>query len=773
MAAISSSKDRATVLFKRESFYSYRRLPTLRCYSSRLTKTETKSSTKTKRARGMAQMISSKPWSSDLESSLASLSPSLSKTTVLQTLGFLRDPSKALQFFNWAQETGYAHTEQSYFLMLEILGRNRHLNTARNFLFSIEKRSRGVVKLEARFFNSLMRNFSRAGLFQESIKLFTIMKSHGISPSVVTFNSLLTILLKRGRTNMAKNVYDEMLSTYGVTPDTFTFNILIRGFCMNGMVDEGFRIFKDLSRFGCEPDVITYNTLVDGLCRAGKVTVAYNVVKGMGKKNVDLNPNVVTYTTLIRGYCAKREIDNALAVFEEMVNQGLKANNITYNTLIKGLCEAQKFEKIKEILEATAADGTFSPDTCTFNTLMHCHCHAGNLDDALKVFERMTELKTRPDSATYSVLVRSLCQGGHYEKAEDLLDKLLERKVLLSGDGCKPLVAAYNPIFRYLCENGKTKKAEKVFRQLMRRGTQDPPSYKTLIMGHCNEGTFESGYELLVLMLRKDFLPDLEIYESLINGLLHKDKPVLALQTLEKMLRSSHLPKSSTFHSILAKLLEQGSASESASLIQLMLDKNIRQNLSFSTGCVRLLFGAGMNDKAFPIVRLLYEKGYSVKMEELIHYLCHCKKVIEASKMLQFSLESHQSVDINVCNTVIFRLCETNKLSEAFSLYYKLAEMGIHQQLNCQNQLKVSLEAGEKFEEAEFVSKRMELVEMGVHQQLSCQNQLKVSFQAGEKLEEAEFVSKRREQQLIFKNSNPRVQNSSEKSRGKWDQKTS
>ena len=656
----------------------------------------------------MARMINSKPWSNDLESSLASFSPSLSKTTVLQTLGFLRDPSKALKFFNWAQEMGYAHTEQSYFSMLEILGRNRHLNTARNFLFSIEKRSRGAVKLEARFFNSLMRNFSRAGLFQESINLFTTMKSHGVSPSIVTFNSLLTILLKRGRTNMAKNVYDEMLSTYGVTPDTFTFNILIRGFCMNGMVDEGFRIFKDLSRFGCEPDVITYNTLVDGLCRGGRVTIAYNVVKAMGKKSVDLNPNVVTYTTLIRGYCAKREINNALAVFEEMVNLGLKANNITYNTLIKGLCEAEKFEKVKEILEATAVDGTFSPDTCTFNILMHCHCDAGNLDEALRVFERMTKLKIQPDSATYSVLIRSLCEGKYYEKAENLLDKLLEKRILLSDDGCKPLVAAYNPILKYLCENGKAKKAETVFRQLMRRGTQDPPSYKTLIMGHCNEGTFESGYELLVLMLRKDFLPDMEVYESLINGFLHKDKPLLALQTLEKMLRSSHLPESSTFHSILEKLLEQGNASESASLIQLMLDKNIRQNLGFSTGCIRLLFEAGINDKAFQIVRMLYGNGYSVKMEELILFLCHCKKVIEASKMLLFSLESHQAVDIDVCSTVIFHLCQINKLSEAFGLYYKLVEMGVHQRLSCQNQLKVSLETGGKFEEAEFVSKRME-----------------------------------------------------------------
>lgn len=656
----------------------------------------------------MARMINSKPWSNDLESSLASLSPSLSKTTVLQTLGFLRDTSKALQFFNWAQETGYTHTEQSYFSMLEILGRNRHLNTARNFLFSIEKRSRGVVKLEARFFNSLMRNFSRAGLFQESIKLFTTMKSHGVSPSVVTFNSLLTILLKRGRTNMAKNVYDEMLGTYGVTPDTYTFNILIRGFCMNGMVEEGFTIFKDMSRFGCEPDVITYNTLVDGLCRAGKVTIAYNVVRGMGKKSVDLNPNVVTYTTLIRGYCAKREIDKALDVFEEMIDLGLKANNITYNTLIKGLSEVQKFEKIKEILEVTAADGKFSPDTCTFNTLIHCHCDAGNLDEAQRVFEKMTELKVQPDSATYSVLVRNLCQGGHYEKAEVLLDKLLEKEILLSGDGCKPLVAAYNPIFKYLSENGKTTKAERVFRQLMKRGTQDPPSFKTMIMGHCKEGTFESGYELLVLMLRRDFLPDFEIYESLIDGLLYKDKSLLALHTLEKMLRSSHLPKSSTFHSILAKLLEQGSASESANLIQIMLDKNIRQNLNFSTGCIRLLFGAGMNDKAFRIVGLLYENGYSVQMEELIHYLCHCKKVIEASKMLLFCLENHQSVNMDVYNTVICRLCEINKLSEAFSLYYKLVEIGVHQQLSCQSQLKVSLEAGGKLEEAEFLSKRME-----------------------------------------------------------------
>ncbi|KAM1480690.1 hypothetical protein ACFX2I_027808 [Malus domestica] len=665
------------------------------------------STPKTKRAKDMAKLIDSMPWSTELESSLSTIASSLSKTTVHQTLHLIKAPSKALQFFKWAEVMGFSHNDQSYSLMLEILGRNRNLNAARNFLFSIEKKSNGAVKLEDRFFNSLIRNYGRAGLFQESIKLFSTMKSIGVSPSVVSFNSLLSILLRKGRTNMAKNVYDEMVSMYGATPDTCTFNTLIRGFCMNSMVDEGFRFFKEMSRFKCDPDVITYNTLVDGLCRAGKVGIAHNVVKGMSKRSADLNPNIVTYTTLIRGYCMKQEIDEALCVLEEMTSQGLKPNGITYNTLMKGLCEAHKLDKIKDILEGTMSGGEFTPDTCTFNTLMHSHCNAGNLDEALKVFAKMSELKVPPDSATYSVLIRSLCQRGDYSRAEELFDELSKKEILLSDDGCKPLVASYNPIFEYLCSKGKIKKAEAVFRQLMRRGTQDPVSYKTLIMGHCKEGTFETGYELLVWMLRRDFVPDVEIYESLIGGLLQKGKALLAQQTLEKMLKSSHLPKTCTFHCILAELLEKNCALESANCVILMLERKIRQNINLSTHLVRLLFSSGLRDKAFEIVGMLHENGYSIKMEEVVHFLCQRRKLLDACKMLQFSLQKHQSVSIDIFNQVIEGLCNINKPSEAFGLYYELVENAGYQQFPCLGSLKSALEIAGQSVEAEFLSKGM------------------------------------------------------------------
>ncbi|CAJ1975530.1 unnamed protein product [Sphenostylis stenocarpa] len=276
--------------------------------------------------------------------------------------------------------------------------------------------------------------------------------------------------------------------------------------------------------------------------------------------------------------------------------------------------------------------------------------------------------------------------------AEVLFDELFEKEILLSNFGSRPLVAAYSPLFQHLCEHGKTKKAERVIRQLMKRGTQDPQSYNTLIMGHCKEGAYESGYELLMWMLRRDFLPDVDIYDCLIDGFLLKDKPLLAKETLEKMLKSSYQPKTFTWHSVLAKLLEKGCAHESAWNLQ-------------------LLFGCGQQKRAFEIIDLLYKNGYRVKIEEVAQFLYERGKLSEACKLLLFSLEIHQNVDIDLCNAIVLNLCKTNKVSEAFGLCYELVENGLCQELTCLNDLIAALEEGGRREEAAFISKRLPRLE--------------------------------------------------------------
>nr|VDD15284.1 unnamed protein product [Brassica rapa] len=648
--------------------------------------------TKSKLATSLARAINS---SDQVESSLSSLQPlSLSTTTVLQTLRLITHPPRALRFFDYlSTTTSFSHTPHSFFLMLHLLSQSRNLNAARNFLFSIEKRSNGSVKLHPRFFNTLIKSYADAGLLHESLSLFHTMKEMSITPSPITFNTLLSILLKRGKTGMALDLFHEMRRTYGVSPDAYTFNILINGFCKNSMVAEAFRVFKDM-RF--DPDLVTYNTIIDGLCRAGKVNTARNVLNGMVKRGV-VPPNVVSYTTLVRGYCMKHEVDKALALFREID----EPNDVSFNTLIKGLSEARRFDEIKEVLRASSA---FAPDRCTFNVLIKAHCDGGDLDEAVKVFGEME----RPDSASYSVLIRALCLRQEFGRAERLFDELYEKGVLLEKGGSKPIAAAYNLMFEYLCANGKTKRAERVFRQLMKIGAQDPASYGTLIMGHCREGGFKGGYELLVLMLRREFVPDFEIYELLIDGLLKTGEALLAHDVLERMMRSSYLPVAATFHCVLEELVRRGFANECFDLVRIMLEKRVRQNVDLATDVVRLLFSSGRKDKAFVVVRLVYENGYLVKMEELIDFLCENRKLVDsAHRLVLFCLENNQMVDISRWNRVIEGLCKRKRHSEAFGLFNELVEIGKHQELSCHVVLRNALEAAGKLEEVRFVSKRM------------------------------------------------------------------
>lgn len=584
----------------------------------------------------------------------------------------------------------------------------RNFNKARNFLFSIPKKSNGAVKLEDKHFNALIRAFGEAGLFGESLKVFKTMKSMGVSPSIITFNHLFLMLLKRGRTGVVFELYDEMLKTYGVKPDLYSFNILIRGFCKSSMVDEGFKFFKEMEKFQCKPDVITYNTIVDGLCRVGKVKIAHNLMKGMLKKESSLSPNVVTYTTLIRGFCEKQDIESALCVLQEMAHQGLKPNEITYNTLMQGLCASQKLGKMKDVLQKCCQEnGGFVPDTCTFNTLINAHCAEGNLVEGMNIFNNMLELKVLPDSATYSILIRSCSEKGDFEKAEELVGELIQKEILLSDDGRTPIVASYNPIFKYLCETGKTEKADRLFRALMRRGTQDAPAFKTLILGHCREGTAKAGHELLVAMLRRDFLPDVETYESLIEGLLKINDPITAHDTLEKLLNSSHLPKTSTFHHILVELVRNGNAHESASLMKLMLEKKVRQNFHISTDAVKLMIKVGLQNEALDMVRCLYENGFTIDMEQLIVSLWQQKKLLDACQFLLFAAKNGQKISLDVCSSLVIDLCSNHRVSEAFEVYFNLLEQGVQQQLSCLEDLRVALEANGRSKEAEFVSKRM------------------------------------------------------------------
>lgn len=352
----------------------------------------------------------------------------------------------------------------------------------------------------------------------------------------------------------------------------------------------------------------------------------------------------------------------------------------------------------------------FEPDTCTFNSLIAAHCNMGCFGDALKVFERMTEMQVDLDSATYSTLIRGLCETGEFGRAEELIDELLKKEVLRRRGGCVPLVAAYNPMFNYLCRSGKTEKARMVLQQLLdNKAKFDLEAFKTVILGYCKEEKFKEGYEMLVSMSKRDLVPDAEIYQILINGFLQRENIDFAWEVLRKMFNSKHRPSTAAFHLVLMGMVKKSKyTKESGDLVIVMLERGVRPNIVLSTKVVENLFRSDLNDKAFKIVKLLYEKGYRLKMEELVVSLCNNQKFLEAREMLLFSLEKSEKISNDVYGTVVSNLCSKGKAMEAFDLFYEINESGCASiNSSCLCALKVALENGEKMNEAKFVAKQI------------------------------------------------------------------
>jgi pentatricopeptide repeat protein len=316
-----------------------------------------------------------------------------------------------------------------------------------------------------------------------------------------------------------------------------------------------------------------------------------------------------------------------------------------------------------------------------------------------------------------------LCESNKFDQVEERVDELLETEVLKKKSGCVPLIAAYNPVFVYLCENGKVKKARMLFSQLLdRRSKVDVPAFKTLILGHCKEGDFEEGYQLVLSMLKRDLVPDSECYIAVMDGFLQKGSMKFAWEALHRMLNSGLHPSTSTFHSVLLGLLKKdGCAKEAADLIEIMLERKIRQNVGLSTNLINVLFKSGLGERAYKITKCLYDNGYYIKMEEVITTLCEEKRLIDAAEFTLFSLNKRHELGVAVYSLVLDGLCMDGKASEAFRLFYELIENGGTSAGAAPRSLVMlyhALEQDGKMKEADFVAKQMRLATARIRQKI-------------------------------------------------------
>ncbi|KAI3840894.1 hypothetical protein MKX03_025633 [Papaver bracteatum] len=428
------------------------------------------------------------------------------------------DYEKSLVLFQWFlsknSDANNKLDQQAIEAMVRILGRESQHSIASKLFdeISIEDYS-----LDIRAYTTILHSYSQSGMYEKAISLFRVIKSKGLKPTLVTYNVMLDVYGKMGRSwnklmelvgEITSNglEFDEFtcstvlsacareglleeaskffngLKSKGYVPGTVTYNALLHVYGKAGVYSEALSIMEEMERNNCTPDSVTYNELVAAYVREGFYDEGASVIETMSSRGT--MPNAVTYTTVINAYGKVGKEDKALSLFDQMKKSGCVPNVCTYNAILGMLGKKLMSEEMVVILSEMKTNGCI-PNRVTWNTMLALCGNNGMQKYVNRVFSEMKNFGFEPDRDTFNTLISAYGRCGSGIDASKMYDEMIK-------SGFTPCVTTYNALLNALSRRGDWKAAESVIIDMKTKGFKpNETSYSLILQCYAKVGYVE------------------------------------------------------------------------------------------------------------------------------------------------------------------------------------------------------------------------------------------------------------------------------------------
>lgn len=138
------------------------------------------------------------------------------------------------------------------------------------------------------FFNKLIDFASKKDKMNFSEAIYQTMLDLKITPTIVTYNTLISCYFKNGDTEKAWQIFDN-IKNFPLKADNFTYTTMIKGVKMNERpnLELAFKLFEEYRKDNAA-DQIIYNCMLDVCIICGKNNIRKNCLLFLKKKVIDL-----------------------------------------------------------------------------------------------------------------------------------------------------------------------------------------------------------------------------------------------------------------------------------------------------------------------------------------------------------------------------------------------------------------------------------------------------------------------------------------------------
>jgi pentatricopeptide repeat protein len=482
-----------------------------------------------------------------------------------------------------------------------------------------------------------------------------------------------------------RHVHDHMTQN-GVLPDLSICNTLISMYVRCGAIQDARLVFSNLVK----KTSFSWNAMIAGYAQYGNIEDAVTLLNQMLQEGLDPDKN--TYVYILNGCSSPAALKWGREVHTKALQAGLLADVRMGNSLLNMYVKCGSIKEAQHVFENMKAR-----NVVTWTMMIGGYAECGHGDDAFATFEQMQQEGVEPNKITYMSILNAISSPaalewgrvvhGHIMDAgyqSDMLVATALVKMYLKCGNSRDAhqvfaklvnrdLIAWNTMINGLAEIGHRDEAFEIFNQMQREGVVPNKVTCISILNACTSSSaLERGKEVHAYAVKSGFLADTRVGNALITMYTKCGSIKHACEVFDKMCRRDVI----SWTALIGGYAEGGLSAEAHKLFQQMQQDGVQPNKVTYISILNACLSPSALEQGKEIHAQVLKAGVAsdpVVENALVSMYFRCGCISGARQVFD------KMVKRNVIswNAVIGGYVANNYSKEAFDFFSKMREEGL------------------------------------------------------------------------------------------------
>ncbi|XP_057509483.1 pentatricopeptide repeat-containing protein At4g13650 [Actinidia eriantha] len=370
--------------------------------------------------------------------------------------------------------------------------------------------------------------------------------------NIVLWNMMLVAYGQIGDLSKSFQIFIEMQNE-GLIPNQYTYPSILRTCTSVGALDLGEQIHTQVIKTGFQPNVYVCSVLIDMYSKHEKLDTAHKIFRRLNEVDV------VSWTTMIAGYARHDLFFEALKLFEEMQDQGIRSDNIGFSSAISACTGIQSINQGQQIHAQSIVSG-YTLDLSVGNALVCLYARCGRIKDAYLAFDKIIS----KDDISWNGLISGFAQSGHCEEALKMFSQMNQA-------GVEPNMFTFGSAVSAAANIANIKQGKQVHARIIKMGYDiETEASNVLITLYAKCGSLDDAKREFLEMPEKNEVS----WNAMITGYSQHGCGMEAIELFEEMKRLQVMPNHVTFVGVLSACSHVGLVDKGLNYFKTMKDEH-------------------------------------------------------------------------------------------------------------------------------------------------------------------------------------------------------